>query len=119
MSLRTLRTFLLIGLCLAGAVIITYEGPLEASAAVKAAKDRKTALDFALKDAKGAEVKLSGYKGKVVLLNFWATWCGPCKVEIPWFSEFEKKYQNRGFAALGVAMDDDDWTSVRGPTWKK
>ena len=113
MSLRTLRTSLLIGLCLAAAVAITYEGPWNVSAAIKDAKDRKAAADFTLKDAKGADVKLSGYKGKVVLLNFWATWCGPCKVEIPWFTEFANKYGDRGLIVLGVAMDDDGWTSVR------
>ena len=56
---------------------------------------------------------MSEYKGKVVLLNFWATWCGPCKVEIPWFTEFANKYGDRGLIVLGVAMDDDGWTSVR------
>jgi peroxiredoxin len=74
---------------------------------------RKVAPDFALKDANGKTVKLSDYKGKVVLLDFWATWCGPCRLEIPWFMEFERKYKDRGFAVLGVSMDDDGWESVR------
>ena len=82
-------------------------------AAVKDAKTRKPAPDFTLKDVNGKPVKLSDYKGKVVLLNFWATWCGPCKIEIPWFKEFETSYKNQGFAVLGVAMDDDGWESVR------
>jgi len=73
----------------------------------------KSAPDFSLKDSDGRTVKLSDYKGKVVLLNFWATWCGPCKVEIPWFIEFEQKYKDRGFAVLGVAMDEDGWSVVR------
>ena len=82
-------------------------------AAVKDAKARKPAPDFTLKDVNGKPVKLSEYKGKVVLLNFWATWCGPCKIEIPWFKEFETTYKNQGFAVLGVAMDDDGWESVK------
>lgn len=82
-------------------------------AAVKAEKDRKTAPEFTLKDAEGKAVKLSDYKGKVVLLNFWATWCGPCKVEIPWFMDFEQQYKDRGFAVLGVSMDDDGWDAVK------
>ena len=75
--------------------------------------DRKAAANFALADANGAPVKLSDYMGKVVLLNFWATWCGPCKVEIPWFIEFEKTYKDRGFVTLGVSMDDDGWKAVK------
>ena len=82
-------------------------------AAVKPEKDRKNAPDFTLKDADGKTVKLSDYRGKVVLLNFWATWCGPCKIEIPWFMEFEQTYKDRGFAVLGVSMDEDGWETVK------
>lgn len=64
------------------------------------------APDFMLKDANGAVVRLSDYKNKVVLLNFWATWCAPCRAEMPWFAEFEQKYKDRGFAVIGVTMDD-------------
>jgi thiol-disulfide isomerase/thioredoxin len=88
-------------------------GPDSVRAAVKSEKVRKPAPEFALKDADGKVVKLSDYKGKVVLLNFWATWCGPCKIEIPWFVEFEQNYRDKGFAVLGVAMDDDGWAAVK------
>lgn len=88
--------------------------PDRASAAsLKPEKQRKAAPDFSLKDSEGKAVKLSDYKGKVVLLNFWATWCGPCKIEIPWFVEFEQKFKDRGFAVLGVAMDEEGWDVVR------
>ena len=82
-------------------------------AAVKSDKDRKPAPAFSLTDARGTPVSLAEYRGKVVLLNFWATWCGPCEVEIPWFIEFEQKYKDRDFAVLGVSFDDDGWKSVR------
>src|SRR5690242_2179580 len=75
--------------------------------------NRKPAPDFTLKDANGQTVKLSDYRGKVVLLNFWATWCAPCKIEIPWFMSFEQQYKARDFAVLGVSMDEDGWESVK------
>jgi len=82
-------------------------------AAAKAHADRKSAPDFTLTDANGAKVALSDYRGKAVLLNFWATWCGPCQIEIPWFQEFEQQYKSKGFEVLGVSMDEDGWAAVK------
>ncbi|MBI2186471.1 MAG: TlpA family protein disulfide reductase [Acidobacteria bacterium] len=71
------------------------------------APDAKTAnLNFTLKDLDGRDVTLSAYKGKVVLLDFWATWCAPCKVEIPGFIELFSKYRSQGLQVLGFAVDD-------------
>lgn len=83
------------------------------AASVKADKDRRQAPDFTLRDADGKVVHLSDYKGKVVLLDFWATWCSPCKVEIPWFMEMQRNNKDRGFEVLGVAMDDEGWEVVK------
>jgi thiol-disulfide isomerase/thioredoxin len=55
----------------------------------------------------GANVSIEQYKGKVVLVNFWATWCAPCRTEIPWLIEFDQKYGPKGLVILGIAMDDD------------
>jgi peroxiredoxin len=66
------------------------------------------APDFELASLDGRKVKLSDYRGKAVLLNFWATWCSPCKVEMPWFVDLQNKYGNEGLVVLGVAMDDSD-----------
>src|SRR5713101_7093343 len=67
---------------------------------------KPVAPNFTLKDMNGADVSLEQYKGKVVLVNFWATWCGPCKVEMPWLIEFQQKYADKGFTILGISMDD-------------
>jgi cytochrome c biogenesis protein CcmG/thiol:disulfide interchange protein DsbE len=74
---------------------------------------RKAAPDFTLDDSNGAPLKLSGYKGKVVLLDFWATWCHGCGTEIPWFIEYQNKYKDSGLAVIGVSMDDDGWKVVK------
>ena len=63
-------------------------------------------LDFTVKDMHGATVNLADYKGKVILLNFWATWCGPCKLEIPEFVELYDQYKDKGFVILGMLTDD-------------
>jgi thiol-disulfide isomerase/thioredoxin len=69
--------------------------------------DAKAAnLDFTLTDVNDRSVRLADYKGKVILLDFWATWCEPCKVEIPWFVEFQQKYGNAGLQVVGVSVDD-------------
>jgi peroxiredoxin len=105
---------------LAIASVWFYRGVVDArdrdsvhAATVKPAKDRRDAPGFALKDADGKTVHLSEYRGKVVLLDFFATWCGPCKIEIPWFIEMERKNKDKGFAVLGVSMDDEGWEIVK------
>src|SRR5438132_7869803 len=82
-------------------------------AALQPAQERKPAADFALRDFAGKTAKLKHYRGKVVLLDFWATWCTGCKKEIPWFSAFEKTYHGRGLAVVGVSMDDEGWKVVK------
>jgi cytochrome c biogenesis protein CcmG/thiol:disulfide interchange protein DsbE len=72
----------------------------------------RIAPDFVLTDASGKPVRLSSFRGKVVLLNFWATWCPPCNAEIPWFVECQRRYGDRGFVVLGISLDDDGWKSV-------
>ena len=66
----------------------------------------KSAPAFTLVDLQGKKVSLSDYKGRPVIVNFWATWCAPCKLEMPWFEEFRQKYQGQGFEILGIAEDD-------------
>jgi len=63
-------------------------------------------LEFTLKDMDGETVDLASFKGRPVLINFWATWCPPCKAEIPWFVEFADKYKYENLAVLGISVDD-------------
>ena len=82
-------------------------------ATLLAAADRPPAPDFTRPDANGAAVQLSHYRGKVVLLDFWATWCHGCKTEIPWYQEFSRKYGKDGLVVIGVSMDDGGWNVVK------
>lgn len=78
--------------------------------AVCSAKSGPARLDFTVKDMNGAEVRLADFKGKVILLNYWATWCGPCKVEIPDLIALQEQYRDSGLVVLGVSQDDDPET---------
>lgn len=83
-------------------------------------KERKPAPHFMLPDGSGRTVTLKNFRGKVVLLNFWATWCGGCKQEISWFADFQswfadfqRAYGGKRFAVVGVSLDDGGWSVVR------
>lgn len=89
-----------------------FVGSSGANSAFVQPADRKPAADFTLEEASGAPVQLSKLRGKVVLLNFWATWCAPCRIEMPWFAQFENAEHERGFEVLGVSLDEDGWKSV-------
>jgi peroxiredoxin len=82
---------------------VTAEDGSQATCDVEATKGK---LDFVLKDMNNVPVKMADFKGKVVLLNFWATWCGPCKVEIPAFVELYDRYKDQGLVIAGVSIDD-------------
>ena len=73
----------------------------------------KQAPDFTLQDLDGKPVKLSDFRGKAVLLNFWATFCGPCKVEMPWLVELQKQYGPQGLEIVGVALDDSGKDTIQ------
>src|ERR1700690_1025282 len=79
---------------------------------IQPAAARKAAPDFTLQDSTGTSIRLSDFKGRVVLLDFWTTWCQPCKIEIPWYREFVKEHEG-GLVVIGVSLDDDGWKSVR------
>ena len=98
-------------LTLAG-VIIAADQPT-VRAVLQPEKDRKPASDFALPDAAGKTATLKDYRGRVVLLDFWATWCTGCKKEIPWFAEFQKTYGAKGLAVVGVSLDEGGWNVVK------
>jgi peroxiredoxin len=91
-------------LTLAGMAAVADQATIRA--ALQPAAERKPAPAFALTDVSGETATLAEYRGKVVLLDFWATWCGGCKQEIPGFVELQKAYGTQGLAVVGVSLDD-------------
>lgn len=77
------------------------------------ASGRQTAPDFKLTDSEGRPIQLSALRGRVVLLNFWATWCAPCRAEIPCLVDLQQRYRDRGLTVVGVSLDDEGWSAVR------
>jgi thiol-disulfide isomerase/thioredoxin len=82
-------------------------------AILQPATERRPAPEFTLKDSSGETAKLTDYRGKVVLVDFWATWCEGCKEEIPWFSEFQETNGTKSLAVIGVSMDEGGWPVVK------
>ncbi len=91
------KWFFIFCLCAIGALILPY--------CAKKPKEPASAPDFTLQTVEGQEVTLSGLRGKVVLLDFWATWCGPCKESIPHLTQLYKNYQDKGFELIGMSLD--------------
>lgn len=114
--MRAIFTTVLTGSSLAavlfvGSAVLVAQQP-GSHAALVPSVGRKSATDFALKDSTGKQFTLKDYRGKILLLDFWATWCHGCKQEMPWFADFDRKYRDSGLAVVGVSMDDDGWKVV-------
>lgn len=109
---RIAQAALCIAICLA-----LWSGYLFAADPVRAvllpSGERAAAEEIKLKDASGGTINLASYRGHVVLVDFWATYCGGCKQELPWFQDFQTKYAARKFAVLAVSMDHGGWEVVK------
>lgn len=108
--MRTRWNLFLIGVMAAGlAAVFAGCNSGHGATTPKASENKPLANepDVTFKNLQGQDVSLASLKGKVVVVNFWATWCEPCQVEIPWMIGFQQKYADKGFTLLGVAMDDD------------
>ena len=108
MSSRTIIT----GVVILGLAIFIYGASHRSSAGrslgsrSRIDKENRSAPDFELKTVDGRAVKLSDFRGRAVVLNFWATYCAPCRVEMPWLIDLYRQYQSQGLEIIGVSMDD-------------
>jgi peroxiredoxin len=103
MNRKRLTILLLIIVCVATVYLLNRRWTRQPSSPQPA----NSAPDFTVTDLDGRKLSLSDYKGKVVLLNFWATWCAPCRTEIPHFVEMQNRFGADGFQVIGISMDDD------------
>ncbi len=117
---RPARSLLTFGLTLVGAVALLFAAHRYASrqAPIAGALTRQEGTgqpvpNFTLKDLQGNTFRMADLKGKVVIVDFWATWCVPCKVEIPWFEDMYNRYRAQGLEVVGVAMDEEGVDVVR------
>ncbi|HVO58106.1 MAG TPA: TlpA disulfide reductase family protein [Dongiaceae bacterium] len=106
------RTLIILAVVIAATVVVYIADKktrvqTNAAARPEALKSGEPAPEISVKDLNDKDVTLADYKGKVVLVNFWATWCDPCRVEIPWLIEMQDKYGAKGFTVIGVAMDEE------------
>jgi len=94
---------------LLGAILVIFA----ASSLASSSLEGQVAPDFVLKSASGENLRLSEYRGDVVMINFWATWCGPCRQEMPLLDELYGRYQRVGFKLLGINIDDDSRRAMK------
>lgn len=97
-------------------VFALYQGTAAAQAGngvLLPADQRKQAPELGLQDSTGKQANLKDYQGKLVLLDFWATWCHGCVQEMPWFGEFQRKYGDQGLNVIGVSLDVEGWKVVK------
>jgi len=97
-------------------VLALYPGGAAAQAGngvLLPAEQRKQAPELGLEDTAGKQVNLKDYRGKVVVVDFWATWCHGCLQEMPWFGEFQRKYGDQGLHVVGVSLDVEGWKVVK------
>lgn len=99
--MKRMRIALLAGL------LVVVPGIFAGSSFASSGLAGQEAPDFALKSASGSNLRLSEYRGDVVMINFWATWCGPCRQEMPLLNDLYARYNRVGFSLLGVNIDDD------------
>jgi cytochrome c biogenesis protein CcmG/thiol:disulfide interchange protein DsbE len=110
LKIQTLRVLGLLVILAATALLADEPG---VRAILQSSGERKAAPEFALEDSSGKAASVKDYRGKVLLLDFWATWCHGCKQEIPWFVEFHRKYGAKGLSVVGVSLDSDGWKVVK------
>ena len=111
MNRKPFHFLLLAGSFFTGTVVLAIYLQSRSSAAIE--RPSMAASEWELKEVDGRTVKLSDFRGKVVILDFWATWCGPCQMEIPGFVDLQKKNKEQGLAVIGVSLDDGGPESVK------